>query len=194
MKKLDEKLNKLVNFINEFYSINSYMPSMREIAKHLNVKSTSTVSYYIKKLEENGLLQKKSSVARAYNIKNSSTNTDYIKTTILDDNIKPALPTCLQIPKKLFSGTNLIIYINKGDAMADIGIMDGDYVVIDKSSAVVNGDVALIKANDKLLCRRYFKEKNGIRLSPENTTMEPIYLNDCTILGKVVGAIRNKIV
>ena len=99
----------------------------------------------------------------------------------------------LVISENFFSGTNLFILEVKGESMIDVGIFNGDYVVISKQSIANNGEIVACLIDNEATVKRYYKENGYFRLQPENSSMAPIITDHVTVLGKVVGLIRNRI-
>ena len=208
LKKSQENLNELYNFIKTFTEKNSYPPSVREMAAHLGVKSTSTVAYYLDKLEKAGKLKKNPSKNRALElIEDKKVGVvDKIKQSVnaLVNPIpmlgvvtagQPILAVeeheeVYNMPTSLFNGDDLFMLKIKGESMINAGIFDGDKIIVAKQSYAKNGDMVVALIEDEVTVKTFYKENNRYRLQPENDTMEPIYVNELQILGKVVGLIR----
>lgn len=195
MDKTQEVYEFIVRFINE----NRYPPTIREIGEHLKFDSTSSVSYHLTKLENQGKITRDAKKNRAIEL------TD----RIIENSI--ALPVVgeiaagqpilaeeqdmdkILISENFFTGTNLFVLKVKGESMIECGIFDGDYVVINKQSVANNGEIVACLIENEATVKRFYKENGCFRLQPENSSMLPIFTNNLQILGKVVGLIRNNI-
>ena len=102
------------------------------------------------------------------------------------ENIEDTFP----LPANFLRGNDNFILIVKGESMIDAGIMDGDYVVVKQQNSANNGDIVVALMDDEATVKRFYREKDHIRLQPENPFMEPIRVKDVTILGKVTGVFR----
>lgn len=201
----NKNAEKIFNFIIDFKNKNGFIPSVREIGKEMNLSSTSTIAYYLGKLEQDGKIKRSGNKNRAIEIvdkstliiQNTSNNDDFVDiplvgqiaagtpilaTQNLEDNFK--------IPTNLFHGENLFMLKVKGTSMINAGINSGDFVIVKKQDDAENGEIVAAMWNDEATVKRFFKEENRIRLQPENDSLSPIYLDSVTILGKVVGLIR----
>ena len=209
MKKSQENLEKLLSFIKTFTLNNGYPPTVREMATHLNVKSTSTIAYYLEKLEKDGKLKKSPSKNRALEVIGSKVkNNSYIKSSLPGSYLTTSIPMLgvvtagqpifaqenydevLEMPSSLFAGDELFMLNVKGDSMINAGIFDGDKIVVKKQNTAKNGDVVVALIGEEATVKTYYKENNRFRLQPENDSMEPIYTNELSILGIVIGLIR----
>lgn len=204
MNKVDETYLFIKRFLNE----KGYPPTIREICKGIDIKSTSTISYYLKKLEDSNRIVKGSYKNRALqlteNVQTLSTpvedNTpDYVSIPVLGT-IAAGLPILAEqninenviFSENLFRGTNLFILKVKGESMINIGIMNGDYVVISKQNVAENGEIVAAMIDGEATVKRYYKKTDHFVLHPENNFMDDIICDHLVILGKVVGLIRNR--
>ena len=198
-KNLD---TEIYNYICEYTENNGYAPSVRDIQSEFNFKSTSTVAYHLDKLENKGLIQRASGINRAITTqknKNFTFNNDAQITNIpLIGDITAGQPILAEenfqemyfMPTSLFKGDNLFMLNVHGESMIDAGIFDGDKIIIKQQSTAENGEIIAALLDTGATVKRFYKENNQIRLQPENPTMQPIYCDNVTILGKVVGLIR----
>lgn len=209
MKKSEENLIALLNFIKAYTKQNSYPPTVREMAANLGVKSTSTVAYYLNKLEKAGKIKKSPSKNRALELVEKQKP----EKTTLKNNFNPAFLTTAipmlgvvtagqpilaieeheevyNMPSSLFSGDDLFMLNIKGESMINAGIHNGDKIIVAKQNHAKNGDIVVALLEDEATVKTYYKETNKFRLQPENDTMEPIYVTELDILGKVIGLIR----
>lgn len=208
MKKSQENLNKLYSFIKSFTLNNGYPPTVREMAEQLNVKSTSTIAYYLDKLEKDGKLKKSPSKNRALELidKNKPLKSSINYTA--PQNFTTSIPMLgvvtagepifaqenydevYDMPQSLFNGNDLFMLSIKGTSMINAGIYDGDKVIVAKQNTAKNGDIVVALIGEEATVKTYYKENNRFRLQPENDTMQPIYATELEILGKVIGLIR----
>lgn len=205
MNKVDETYLFIKNYLNE----KGYPPTIREICKGIDIKSTSTISYYLRKLEESNRIVKGSYKNRALQLTeqqpekvvNNEPQIDNYITIPLVGTIAAGTPILaeenlddnIMFSEHLFKGSDMFMLKVKGDSMVNIGILDGDYVVISKQQTASNGEVIAAMIDGEATVKRYYKELGYFRLQPENSFMEPIITDHLTILGKVVGLIRNRI-
>ena len=203
------KVEETYLFIKNYIAEKGYPPTVREICQGINIKSTSTISYYLKKLEDSNRIVKGSYKNRALQLIDSVS-------TVQKDTDSEEIANTIQIPvigtiaagtpilaeqnhtesvvfsENLFKGTNLFILKVRGDSMVNAGILNGDYVVINKQGIASNGEIIAAMIDGEATVKRFYKENNFFRLQPENSFMDPIYTDHLDILGKVVGVIRNK--
>ena len=192
MDKTQEVYDYIVSFIDE----NRYPPTIREIGDYLKLDSTSSVVYHLKKLEKQGKISRDNNKNRAIEL------TEDIGSSIvlpIVGEIAAGQPILAEqqdmdkilISENFFSGSNLFMLKVKGESMIEAGILDGDFVVINKQSVANNGEIVACLIENEATVKRYYKENGCFRLQPENSSMLPIYTNNLQILGKVVGLIRN---
>lgn len=203
MKSNKNNKYEILKFINEFSAKNGYSPSVREICKKIGLNSTSTVFYYLKQLEAEGLVARDSGKNRAIKVlsessENSNKNSFSVigkvaagKPIFAVENIESEI----EMPPELFgknTGDMFILNVS-GDSMVNAGIFSGDKIVVRSQETAENGEIVVAMVDDSATVKRFYNENNHIRLQPENDFMEPIIVNDCKILGIVVGLIRQKI-
>ena len=195
MDKTMQTYEYLVSYIERY----GYPPTIREICINVGLDSTSSVVYHLKKLEKMGKITRSNNKNRAIELtdrQNLSSITLPILGTIAAGQpilAEESLSDKLVISENFFSGTNLFILEVKGESMIDIGIFNGDYVVISKQSVANNGEIVACLIDNEATVKRFYKECGYFRLQPENSSMRPIITDHVTVLGKVVGLIRNKI-
>lgn len=199
MEPLTKRQKEILDFIRNFIAENGYAPSFREIAYYFELSSVSTVAEYISILEEKGYLTKEAMEARSIQLTPafaSGIDTFEIPLSGVIDAGKPieAIRTneTIDIPKDMMGRKTFALRV-RGESMIDDGILDGDYVIIEQSSTPRNGEivVALID-NENATLKRYYNEKNNIRLQPANRAIAPMRFakKRVTIQGKVKGVIR----
>lgn len=221
-RRIQSKTDKLFRYIVDFQAKNGFPPSLREMGAYMGISSTSTISYYLNYLEEQGSIRRDVYKNRAIEIlgkKQNSTatvspaeskpttkNNDFGMQAISATTPIPVLgqitagqpilatENCEDVyymPTNLFHGDNLFILNVRGESMIDAGIFDGDKVIINKQDTAENGEIVAALIEDSATIKRYYKENGRFRLQPENPTMEPMYFDEVSIIGKVVGLIRN---
>lgn len=208
MKKSEQRQQDILNFMMNTIKEKGYSPTVREICKALNIKSTSTVHSDIKILEDQGLVKKDPSKPRTVLPVNMSFNQNsYIddisvvtipvignvaagEPILAEQNIVDEMP----IPSRFVgSGNNFILNVH-GDSMINVGINDGDYLIVQESSEARNGEIVVAMVNDGYemgaTVKRFYKENDHVRLQPENDSMDPIITRNVTVVGKVKGVFR----
>ncbi|MGH4052745.1 MAG: transcriptional repressor LexA [Clostridium sp.] len=194
-----DKRSEIYNFIKDQVQTKGYPPSVREICAAVGLKSTSTVHGHLEKLEEKGYIRRDPTKPRAIELlKDSVTRKELIDIPIIGK-ITAGIPILavenvedtFTIPLN-FTKTNNELFMLKvsGSSMIDAGILDGDLAIIEKVNTANNGDIVVALIDNEATIKRFFKEKGHIRLQPENSTMSPIILDDCSILGILVGIYR----
>lgn len=203
MEILTKKQGEILDFIKVYVANHGYPPTVREIAKKLKVNSPATIHSHLNKLAEKKYIKKDDSKNRAIEllVDNEYLNkNESIVSIPLLGNIKAGLPIeAIENPNDFFDVPSYLIPKNKevyalnvsGDSMINIGIYDNDIVLIEKQNIARNGDI-VVAMNDEneVTLKTFYKEKGHFRLQPENDTMEPIILNNVTILGKAIGLYR----
>lgn len=217
-KKNSTKQQEILEYVSKCVNENGYPPSVREICTAVGFKSTSTVHAYLKKLTENGILQKDPTKPRAIKIldnsnlnKNSNKKEEkeevkkgYYSTREMVDipivgrvaagqpilaveNITDTFP----LPVEFTRNSDAFMLKVQGDSMIEAGILDNDYVLVKQQSSANNGDIVVALIGDEATCKTFYREKDYIRLQPQNSTLNPIIVkNDISILGKVIGVFR----
>ncbi len=190
---------KILAFIKQEIQNKGYPPSVREICEAVGLKSTSTVHGHLMRLEKKGLLHRDSMKPRAIEVLNDPAFNRHAALSIpLVGKVAAGQPiTALEdrseqmmLPIELLGeGTHFILTV-QGESMINAGILDGDYIVVHQQSTANNGDIVVAMVEDEATVKRFYREKNIIRLQPENDLMEPIMVRDPVILGKVVSLMR----
>ncbi|NLZ49047.1 MAG: transcriptional repressor LexA [Clostridiales bacterium] len=196
---LSAKQKEVYEFLKKYSLEKGYPPAVREICEAVGLSSTSTVHGHLKKLEKKGLIKRDATKPRALEICEFANR----KKEMIDIPIvgkvtagEPILAVeniedTFTIPLNYIKNRNdLFILKVKGESMIDAGILDGDLAIIEKTETVQNGEIAVALIDNSATIKRFFKEKDHIRLQPENKTMSPIIVKDCRILGKLVGIYR----
>jgi repressor LexA len=199
MNPLTKRQAQILEFVTQHIAENNYAPSYREIGEHFGLSSTATIAEHVEALKTKGYLSHEDNLARSLQpmavAKQPSEQNEYfipLLGTIAAGKPIQAVPTSetIDIPKDMM-GTNVFALRVKGESMIEDGIMSGDYIIVEQTRTAKNGDivVALIDQENVTL-KRFYKEKDRIRLQPANSTMQPIFLTKVSIQGRVKGVIR----
>ncbi|WP_353095236.1 transcriptional repressor LexA [Tissierella praeacuta] len=199
---LTQKQIEILLYIKSEVQRQGYPPSVRDICKGVNLKSTSTVHSHLEKLEAKGYIRKDPTKPRAIEILDRNDDFLLVSKKTVDipilgkvtagapilavENIEDTYP----VPVELVEGHDVFMLKIQGESMIDAGILDGDLVLVREQKSALNGDIVVALLEDEATVKRFFKEKDKIRLQPENQFMEPIYTKDVSILGKVIGLFR----
>ncbi|MDW3986798.1 transcriptional repressor LexA [Staphylococcus saprophyticus] len=205
MRELTKRQNEIFEYIKQTVHAKGYPPSVREIGEAVGLASSSTVHGHLSRLEEKGYIRRDPTKPRAIEIVTEQLGEPInIEETIhvpvigkvtagipitAVENVEEYFP----LPEHFTSTHNSDIFILNvvGNSMIEAGILDGDKVIVRSQTIAENGDiiVAMTEENEATV-KRFFKEKAHYRLQPENSSMDPIYLDQVTVLGKVVGLFR----
>ena len=211
---LTSKQQMVYDFIVEFIHEHHYSPSIREIGKGLNISSTSTIHTHITTLARKGYIDKNQGTSRCITLVQDEPDT----TDIVQENVIPfgqgsysdtiTLPVIgdvaagspiladqnitetITLPVSIVGDSGSFLLNVHGESMIEIGINDGDYVVVQEQKTARNGEIVVAIIEDGATVKRFFKEKDHIRLQPENSSMDPIIVQDCAIAGKVIALFR----
>ena len=181
------KMQAVLNFINEYNAEYGYPPTVREICAKLNIKSTASAYYYIEKLTSEGKLSKSPNKNRAVSFKKSSSvNIPLLGVVTAGQPIfaYENYEDYYSFPAGSFRGDDLFMLRVQGTSMIDAGICDGDKVIVRKQQSAENGDIVVALLEDSATVKRFFKKENCIVLHPENETMEDIIVEDAKISRK----------
>lgn len=200
--KITDKQIQILEYIKEQLLAKGYPPSVREICQAVNLKSTSSVHSHLATLEENGYIRRDPTKPRAIEIIDDEfalTRREVINIPIVgavaagepilaSQNITDYFP----VPPEYIHNTNNQTFMLKvkGESMINVGIYDGDLLIIDQCNSARNGEIVVALVEDSATVKTFYKEKNYIRLQPENDNMDPIIVDNCQILGKVIGLFR----
>ena len=191
---------QILDFIRQKSEIQGYPPSVREIGHAVGLKSTSTVHGHLLKLEKKGYIRRDPNKPRAIEVLSAAGASKLGSSVVvpLVGRVTAGLPVLaieniedyFPLPKDFGEPDTLFMLKVTGDSMIDSGILDGDLVVVRQQKNAENGEIVVALLGDEATVKRFFKDKNKIRLQPDNSLMEPIIVEDVSILGKVVGVIR----
>ncbi len=195
---LTRQEEEVLEFIKKQINSTGFPPSVREICAALGFKSTSSAHQYVWRLAEKGYIDKSNLKTRAIKIKGSEPT---ISVPIVGKVAagEPILATeniedYFAIGESFFSrnalqNDNFILKV-QGESMIQVGINNGDFIIVSKQSTARNGEIVVAMIDGNATVKTFYKEKDHIRLQPENDTMEPIIVKDAQIVGKVVGLFR----
>jgi len=204
LKKISKRQEDILTFIKEEVRTKGYPPSVREIGEAVGLASSSTVHGHLARLESKGLIRRDPTKPRAIEILDQEETTIQKQSVVhvpLVGKVTAGLPiTAIENIEEYFplpdaygtSEDNLFMLEVMGESMIEAGILDGDYVIVKQTTTANNGEIVVaMTEDDEATVKRFFKEKTHFRLQPENSSMDPILVNQVTILGKVVGLYRN---
>ena len=215
MPRKKEELNKrekaILKFIEKQIASEGYPPSVREIGKAVGLSSTATVHGYLARLDEKGYIKKQDKKGRTLRLlkggdpinvndpvrKDFYAQKELVEVPIIGritagqpilavENVTDTFP----IPIDFVGNSESFMLTVRGESMIEAGILDGDYILVKKQNDARNGEIVVALIGDEATVKTFYKEKNYIRLQPENSTMDPIIVPDCKILGKVAGVFR----
>ena len=198
--KITEKQQEILEYMKEQILSKGYPPSVREICSAVHLKSTSSVHSHLETLEKNGYIRRDPTKPRAIEIVDDTfnlTRRELVNVPILgkvaagqpllaNDNINGYFP----LPPEYVNNKQTFMLTVKGESMINVGILDGDLVLVEQTSSVRNGEIAVVLIEDSATVKTFYKEKDFIRLQPENDSMDPIIVQDCMIMGRVIGLYR----
>lgn len=201
--EITKRQKDVLDFIKKYIADHGYPPAIREICKGVNLSSPATVFVHMKNLEQLGYIKTTSNKFRTIEIlcenEYLENNEDIVKVPLLGKITAGSPITAIEQPNEFFdipaslipaTATVFTLHVS-GESMINVGIYDGDYVIVKKQNTAKNGDivVAMTMENEATI-KTFYREKNHIRLQPENDTMEPIILDNCVILGIAIGLYR----
>ena len=194
MGKIEEKLNKVHQYIKRYQSENGFPPSVREICQALELRSTATCQYYLDKLKERGILNKNANKNRAISVCDTA---EYVSVPLVGtvtagtpilavENLEGYFP----LPPEFAREDETFMLTVRGDSMIEAGIFNGDKIICKKTNYAENGDIVVALIEDSATVKRFYKRHGKFVLHPENSELCDIVLNEVEILGKVTGLVR----
>lgn len=205
MAKISKRQQDILDFIKSEVKSKGYPPSVREIGEAVGLASSSTVHGHLARLESKGLIRRDPTKPRAIEILEADVAAHIPRNAVVNvpvvGKVTAGLPiTAIEnveeffpLPESLAPADEQVFMLEiMGESMVEAGILDGDYVIVKQQPTANNGDIVVaMTEEDEATCKRFFKEKDYIRLQPENSTMDPIILRNVSILGKVIGVYRH---
>ncbi len=209
-QKLTKRQQAVMDSIERCIKEKGYGPTVREICEDLGLSSPSTVHVHLKTLEKKGYIVRDPLKSRSISIPSQHAQGD----TGASNVIRPSFSKIVDVPlvgnvaagEPILAEENITDTISlptdivgdapsfllsvRGESMIEAGINDGDYVVVKEQPVANNGDIVVAIIEDGATVKRFYKEKNHVRLQPENSSMQPIITTDCIIAGKVVAVFR----
>ena len=200
--RITPKQQEILDFLKKEILMKGYPPAVREICEAVHLKSTSSVHSHLETLEKNGYIRRDPTKPRAIEIMDDSFNYLRTETEIASipvigtvaagqpllavENITDYFP----FPANLLPNKETFILRVKGDSMINMGILDGDYIIVEQTNTAQNGEVIVALVDDSATVKRFYAEDGHFRLQPENDFMEPIIVDHVEILGNVIRLIR----
>lgn len=204
--RITPKQQEILDFLKKEILMKGYPPAVREICEAVHLKSTSSVHSHLETLEKNGYIRRDPTKPRAIEIMDDGFNYLRTETEITSipvvgtvaagqpllavENITDYFP----FPANLLPNEETFILKVKGESMINMGIYDGDYLIVEKTNIANNGDVVVALVDDSATVKRFYAEDGHFRLQPENDFMDPIIVDNVEILGKAIRLIRPNIV
>jgi repressor LexA len=203
---LTKRQQEIFDFIKRYSAKYGYPPTVRDIGKAVGLASSSTVHAHLANLEKIGLLRRDPSKPRAIEMLDRAAST---AASTVRSVVRPGLPLVGQVAagQPVLAEENIEDYIQtpgfaggddggyllrvRGESMKNVGILDGDLVVVRPQETAVDGEIVVALVGDEATVKRFFQEEDHVRLQPENEAMEPIRSRDVSVLGKVVGLMRS---
>ncbi len=200
MEPLTDKQKRVLDFIEQEVAKWNYPPSVREICKALNIRSTATVHSYLDILQEKGYISKMATKPRAIKLLKNAAGDPEMKCSFapLVGSITAGQPILAEenregyfpVPEHLSTGEDCFVLKVSGESMIGAGINDGDYVIIRQQTTAENGEIVAALLDDEATVKRFYRENGSYRLQPENEAYEPMLVSEVKILGKVIGLFR----
>ena len=203
MEKLTPKQKDILDILKELIAKNGYPPTVREIGKRAKLSSPATIHFHLKQLEKKGYIKQGENKNRTLKLlvpnEYEKESNDIINVPLLGKVTAGSPIEAIETPDEYFSlpaylyGNKKEIFTLKvsGDSMINVGIYDGDILVVERKNTALNGEtVVAMNEDNEVTVKTFYKEDGYFRLQPENDTMAPIILKNVTILGKVIGLYR----
>ena len=198
--RITKKQTEILEYIKSQILNKGYPPSVRDICTAVNLKSTSSVHAHLETLEKNGYIRRDPTKPRAIEIIDDNfnlTRREVVNVPLIGqvaagqpllavENITSYFP----IPAEFIPKEEVFMLNVQVESMVNAGIYDGDQIIVKQQSTASNGEIVVALVDDSATVKRFYKENGHIRLQPENDFMEPIIVDSCEIIGKVIGLIR----
>ena len=198
--KISKKQEEILSYLKQEILSKGYPPTVRDICQAVHLSSTSSVHSHLSTLEKNGYIRRDPTKPRAIEIIDEAfqvSRREMVSIPVVGhvaagqpilttENISSYFP----VPAEYMPNTTSFMLQVKGESMINAGIFDGDKVFVQQQADAQNGDIVVALIDDSATVKTFYREKEHIRLQPENDSMEPIIVDDCKILGKVFGVLR----
>ncbi len=210
---LTKRQQEIFDFIKRYSAKYGYPPTVRDIGKAVGLASSSTVHAHLANLERLGLLRRDPTKPRAIELLDRVRGDVEGAVGTMAENVRsivrPGLPLVGQVAARqpILAEENIEDYVQvppiaggeegeyvlrvRGESMKDVGILEGDYVVVRPQDTATDGEIVVALVGEEATVKRFFREADHVRLQPENASMEPIRSKDVRVLGRVVGLFRN---
>ena len=203
MEKLTSRQKDVLDYVKSYIVSHGYPPTVREIGKALDISSPATIHAHLKNIEKKGFIRKDNSKNRAIELlvdnEFEKSNEELAKVPLLGKITAGSPIEAIEMPDEFFSlpasllpkGKEVFTLKVSGTSMINAGILDGDIVIVERCNNARNGQIIVAMTDEnEVTLKTFYKEKDHIRLQPENDTMDPIILNNVTVLGKAIGLYR----
>jgi repressor LexA len=200
-KEMTPRQRQILQFILQHIEAKGYPPTVREIGEAVNLSSSSTVHAHLRSLEDSGLIKRDAVLTRAIRLLPGTeprAKTRRVVTIPVVGRVAAGKPTLavedfeetFPLPYDFLAGGDGFMLRVRGESMIDDGIRDGDLVVVRRQGTADNGDTVVAMMDNEATVKRFYRDGGRIRLQPANSAMEPIFVDDVAIVGKVVGLVR----
>lgn len=198
--KITKKQQEILEYIKSQILSRGFPPAVREICEAVNLKSTSSVHSHLETLEKNGYIRRDPTKPRAIEILDDTfnlTRREMVNVPVIG-RVAAGEPLLAQehienyfpVPMEYMPNKQTYMLTVKGESMINVGIFDGDMVLVEEEHTARNGDLVVALVEDGATVKTFYKEEGVYRLQPENDNMDPIIVEEVTILGKVIGVFR----
>lgn len=208
-RKITKRQQQIYDFIRSYQQEKGYPPSVREMAAAVGLSSPSTVHAHLSALEEHGLIKRDATKPRALEVFNS--DGDAVKLAEVKETpsrgtvslplvgrVAAGMPILAEqniedtftLPTEIASDSSSFVLEVHGNSMINAGIFNGDFIIVREQKSAMNGEIVVAMIDGEATVKTFYKERGRVRLQPENDSMEPIYADNPTILGKVVALMR----
>lgn len=200
VSRFSEKEKQILEYINDTIRNEGYSPTVRDIQNALNIKSTSTVHSYLCRLQEKGMIKKDQGKSRSLRTNELSSDNRRTARVPLLGHVKAGMPILAlenyegyidyPLMNRSYGANELFALKVEGESMIEAGILDGDVIIVKKESTAKNGDIVVALVDDGATVKTFYKENGHFRLQPENSSLEPIIVDEVLILGRVIANFR----
>ncbi len=199
--KLTERQRKILEFISLHTQLHGYPPTVRDIGEAVNLSSSSSVHFHLRTLERAGHIRRDAFLTRAIRVvgdEPAHSQVNRVANLPLVGRVAAGQPLLavediedtIPVPEGFLEGSSGFVLRVKGDSMIEDGIKENDYVIVRRQDSAENGDTVVALLEDEATVKRFYRERGLIRLQPANSAMEPIILDNVSVVGKVVGLMR----
>lgn len=201
-RELTKRQRQILDFICAEVHRRGYPPSVREIGEAVGLSSSSTVHSHLAALEAKGFIRRDPTKPRALEVldyRETGNAIDYgsVRMVPVVGQVAAGSPILaaenieqtMALPAEMADESTFILKV-RGESMIEAGILNGDFVVVRQQQTANNGEIVVAMIEDEATVKTYYREKDRIRLQPQNSSMDPIYAREVTILGKVIALFR----